>query len=242
MTVSPKLGTRHSLEILKVIRNGLLLDGGDLGEVLLPSREVEGQTLGPGDSVMVTLYSDGEGRSMASLRTPRVQLGQVASLKVVSTSKVGAFVDWGMPKDLLLPFAEQKGPVREESWVLVMLTTDREGRLMVSAQLDRFLSDTCQAYQQGDEVSLVAAHSTDLGYKVVVDDHAWGMIAASELRAPLRGRLLAHRLAAPADGDVGAQPEQPLGHGLAQAGAAAGDEDALPAHELGIEHGVSCES
>ncbi len=186
MTVSPKLGTRHSLEVLKVIRNGLLLDGGELGEVLLPSREVEGQTLAPGDSVMVTLYSDGEGRPMASLRTPRVQAGQVASLKVVSTSKVGAFVDWGMPKDLLLPFAEQKGPVREDGWVLVMMTTDREGRLMVSAQLDRFLSDTCQAYQQGDEVSLVAAHSTDLGYKVVVDDHAWGMIAASELRAPLR--------------------------------------------------------
>ena len=133
MTVSPKLGTRHSLEVLKAIRNGLLLDGGELGEVLLPSREVEGQTLGPGDSVMVTLYSDGEGRPMASLRTPRIQLGQVALLKVVSTSKVGAFVDWGMPKDLLLPFAEQKGPVREESWVLVILTTDREGRLMVSA-------------------------------------------------------------------------------------------------------------
>ncbi len=138
MTVSPKLGTRHSLEVLKVIRNGLLLDGGELGEVLLPSREVEGQTLAPGDSVMVTLYSDGEGRPMASLRTPRVQAGQVASLKVVSTSKVGAFVDWGMPKDLLLPFAEQKGPVREDGWVLVMMTTDREGRLMVSAQLDRF--------------------------------------------------------------------------------------------------------
>ncbi len=186
MTVSPKLGTRHSLEILKVIRNGLLLDGGDQGAELWPAGEVDGPPRAPGHTVMVPPYSAGAGRPMASLRTPRVQLGQVASLKVVSTSKVGAFVDWGMPKDLLLPFAEQKGPVREESWVLVMLTTDREGRLMVSAQLDRFLSDTCQAYQQGDEVSLVAAHSTDLGYKVVVDDHAWGMIAASELRAPLR--------------------------------------------------------
>ncbi|MCG8392275.1 MAG: S1-like domain-containing RNA-binding protein [Pseudomonadales bacterium] len=186
MTPSPKLGARHSLEVIKAIRNGLLLDGGQLGEVLLPSREVEGQALAPGDSVLVTLYNDGQGRPMASLRTPRAQHGQVASLKVVSTSKVGAFVDWGMPKDLLLPFAEQKGPVREGDWVLVMITSDREGRLLASAQLDRFLGDTSKDYQQGDEVSLVAAHGTDLGYKVVVDNRYWGMIARQELRAPLR--------------------------------------------------------
>ena len=186
MTASTKLGARHSLEVIKPIHNGLLLDGGSLGEVLLPSREVEGQNLGPGDSVLVTLYSDGQGRPMASLRTPRVQHGQVASLKVVSTSKVGAFLDWGMPKDLLLPSAEQKGPIREGDWVLVMVTTDREGRLLASAQLDRFLDDTSDDYQQGDEVSLVAAHGTDLGYKVVVDNRCWGMIAKQELRAPLR--------------------------------------------------------
>ncbi|MDX1802851.1 MAG: S1-like domain-containing RNA-binding protein [Alcanivorax sp.] len=183
---SPKLGTRHSLAVLKAIRNGLLLDGGNLGEVLLPSREAEGVEVEPGDSLLVTLYSDGQGRPMASLRTPRVQRGQVASLKVVSTSKLGAFVDWGMPKDLLLPFAEQRGPVREGQWVLVMVTSDREGRLLASAQLDRFLADTSDHYQQGDEVALVVAHNTDLGCKVVVDNRYWGMVAASELRAPLR--------------------------------------------------------
>jgi predicted RNA-binding protein (virulence factor B family) len=77
MTASTTLGTRHSLEVIKPIHNGLLLDGGSLGEVLLPSREVEGQNLGPGDSVLVTLYSDGQGRPMASLRTPRAQPGGV---------------------------------------------------------------------------------------------------------------------------------------------------------------------
>ncbi|EKF76003.1 hypothetical protein A11A3_00875 [Alcanivorax hongdengensis A-11-3] len=183
---APRIGTRQSLEVLRRVRNGLLLDGGPLGDVLLPERELDDDTLAPGDSLMVTLYSDGQGRPMASLRTPRVQRGQVASLKVVSTSKLGAFLDWGMPKDLLLPFSEQRGPVREGGWALVMVTTDREGRLLASAQLDHFLKDTCDAYQQGDEVSLVVSHNTDLGCKVVVDQRYWGMIAASELRAPLR--------------------------------------------------------
>lgn len=188
MTASSSLtlGRRYSLAVLRPIRNGLLLDGEDLGEVLLPSREAEGQNLEPGDSVLVTLYSDGQGRPMASLRKPQAERGQVASLKVVSTSKVGAFLDWGMPKDLLLPFSEQTGPIRPEQRVLVMITGDREGRLVASAKLDRFLKDTCGEYQQGDEVALVVSHNTDLGCKVVVENRYWGMIAASELRAPLK--------------------------------------------------------
>lgn len=191
MNASPQLGNRHALEVLKLSHNGLLLDGGAAGQVLLPSRELAGTDLSPGDSVSVTLYQDGRGRVLASLRQPRLVSGQVALLPVVSTSKIGAFLDWGMPKDLLLPFAEQTGPVRDGQRVLVIMTQDREGRLLASAKLDRFLKDQCDAYSQGDAVSLVVSHQTDLGCKVVVDHRYWGMIADNELRAPLkRGQIL----------------------------------------------------
>ncbi|MED5388362.1 MAG: S1-like domain-containing RNA-binding protein [Pseudomonadota bacterium] len=186
MTTSPSpiLGCRYSLEVIRAVRNGLLLDGGNLGDVLLPSREAG--ELAPGDSVLVTLYSDGQGSTMASVKAPKVLRGEVGSLGVVSTSKLGAFLDWGMPKDLLLPFAEQTGPVRPGDRALVMVTTDREGRLLASAKLDRFLKDTCQEFQQGDEVSLIAVRQTDLGWKMVVNHRYWGMIARQELRAPLK--------------------------------------------------------
>lgn len=186
MTASSSLtqGRRYSLEVIRAVRNGLLLDGGSLGDVLLPSREAG--DLQPGDSVLVTLYNDGQGSTMASVKAPKVQRGEVASLGVVSTSKLGAFLDWGMPKDLLLPFAEQTGPLRPGGRALVIVTTDREGRLLASAKLDRFMKDTCNEFQQGDEVSLIAARETDLGWKMVVNNRYWGMIARKELRAPLK--------------------------------------------------------
>ncbi|MZR62686.1 S1 RNA-binding domain-containing protein [Alcanivorax sp. DP30] len=178
------LGRRYSLEVIRAVRNGLLLDGGSLGDVLLPSREAG--DLAPGDSVLVTLYNDGQGSVMASVKAPKVLRGEVATLGVVSTSKLGAFLDWGMPKDLLLPFAEQTGPLRPGGRVLVIVTTDREGRLLASAKLDRFMKDTCDEFQQGDEVTLIAARETDLGWKMVVNNRYWGMIARKELRAPLK--------------------------------------------------------
>lgn len=186
MTTSSSLtlGRRYSLEVIRAVRNGLLLDGGSLGDVLLPSREAG--DLAPGDSVLVTLYNDGQGSIMASVKAPKVQRGEVATLGVVSTSKLGAFLDWGMPKDLLLPFAEQTGPLRPGGRALVIVTTDREGRLLASAKLDRFMKDTCDEFQQGDEVSLIAARETDLGWKMVVNNRYWGMIARQELRAPLK--------------------------------------------------------
>lgn len=178
------LGRRYSLEVIRAVRNGLLLDGGSLGDVLLPSREAG--DLSPGDSVLVTLYNDGQGSTMASVKAPKVLRGEVATLGVVSTSKLGAFLDWGMPKDLLLPFAEQTGPLRPGGRALVIVTTDREGRLLASAKLDRFMKDTCDEFQQGDEVALIAARETDLGWKMVVNNRYWGMIARKELRAPLK--------------------------------------------------------
>ncbi len=176
-TVSPHpdTGTVAVLPVLRRVRAGLLLDGGTLGEVLLPARELgEDPTAA---SLRVFLYEDGDGQPRASARLPRLLPGQVGRLRVVSVSRVGAFLDWGLPKDLLLPFAEQGNRPEVGRWQTVRVVRDRSGRLFASARLDRWLEDTCDQFAQGDAVSLVVVQRTELGYKVVVEDRYWGLLA-----------------------------------------------------------------
>lgn len=180
-----RIGTSQPLTVLHAARQGVYLDGGSLGEVLLPNREFSTE-LASGDSVHVFVYHDSEGRLVATTRKPLAQSGEVALLKVVDVTGVGAFLDWGLAKDLLLPFSEQRGTPEVGRFQLIRVVEDRDGRLVASAQLDRYLPDTSTAYQQGDEVSLIVAHTTDLGYKVAVDHCCWGMISADDLRTPLR--------------------------------------------------------
>ncbi|WP_240692513.1 S1 RNA-binding domain-containing protein [Alloalcanivorax gelatiniphagus] len=176
-TVSPHpdTGTVAVLPVLRRVRAGLLLDGGTLGEVLLPARELgEDPTAA---SLRVFLYEDGDGQPRASARLPRLLPGQVGRLRVVSVSRVGAFLDWGLPKDLLLPFAEQGNRPEVGRWQTVRVVRDRSGRLFASARLDRWLEDTCDQFAQGDAVSLVVVQRTELGYKVAVEDRYWGLLA-----------------------------------------------------------------
>ncbi|MDF1782446.1 MAG: S1-like domain-containing RNA-binding protein [Alcanivoracaceae bacterium] len=185
-----RIGITQPLTVLHRARQGAYLDGAELGEILLPNREAP-EGLESGDSVNVFVYHDGEGRLVATATKPRAQLGEVAFLNVVSVSRVGAFLEWGLAKDLLLPFGEQRGQPEEGRSQLVKIIQNHDGRLVASAQLDRHLEDTATCYQQGDEVVLVVAHDTDIGYKVVVDFRYWGLINLNEIRAPLkRGQRL----------------------------------------------------
>ena len=179
------LGDWTELPVKKAIPAGWLLDGGSLGDVLLPGKDAD-SPLAAGDTVRVFLYADGQNRPQATCRAPLAICGEVASLKVTSTSKVGAFLHWGPSKDLLLPFAEQQVRPEEGRYQLVMVCRDREGRPMASAKLDRFLEDTCDQYAQGDAVPVVVSKNTDLGTKVVVANRYWGLIHKNDLRHPLR--------------------------------------------------------
>lgn len=212
-----RIGITQPLTVLHRARQGVYLDGAELGEILLPNREAP-EDLESGDSVNVFVYHDGEGRLVATATKPRAQLGEVAFLNVVSVSRVGAFLDWGLAKDLLLPFGEQRGQPEEGRSQLVKIIQNHDGRLVASAQLDRHLEDTATCYQQGDEVVLVVAHDTDIGYKVVVDFRYWGLINLNEIRAPLkRGQRLTgyiQRL----------RPDDRLGISLNAPGAAKSDE------------------
>lgn len=179
------IGHTQPLMVVRRARQGVYLDGESLGDILLPERELNVE-VEVGDSVPAFIYHDGEGRLIATTRKPFAQHGEVAWLEVVAVSVVGAFLNWGLAKDLLLPFGEQKSKPEVGRHQLVKVIQNHDGRLVACAKLERYVEDMATCYQQGDEVRVVVANSTDLGYKVVVDDSYWGLINTSEIRAPLK--------------------------------------------------------
>ncbi len=130
-------------------------------------------------------------RSSRTARSPLARIGEVAYLKVVAVNTTGAFLDWGQPKDVLLPFAEQHFRPEVGKRVLVMLYEDAQGRPVASMRLDRFLADEAPGMTPGDRVALVIAERTDLGFKAVVDHRYWGLLYADDIiHPPRRGQRL----------------------------------------------------
>lgn len=124
-------------------------------------------------------------------RGPLARVGEVAYLQVVTVNDTGAFLDWGQPKDLLLPYGEQRFRPDVGKRVLVKIYADQQGRPVASQRLDRFIADEAEGLAVGDEVTLVVAERTDLGLKVVVDHRFWGVLYENELsRMPRRGTHL----------------------------------------------------
>lgn len=166
----------------------MMLDALGLGEALLPTREVP-EGLVAGGEVEVVLWTDPDDRLQATTGRPLALVGEFAALRVVALSPVGAFLDWGLPKDLLLPFAEQVRPLFEGDKELVRIHLDeRSGRLVASAKINRFVEDTATEWLRvGGEVSLMIADRTDMGWKAIVDDTYWGLLRvedASRVPAP----------------------------------------------------------
>lgn len=184
-------GVWNDLTILRISATGAFLDGGPDGQILLPSPEVPAGCA-PGETLRVFLFFDAKDRLAATQRTPGALRGEVANLKIAAVNKSGAFLAWGLPKDLLLPWAEVKKDLKpriaEGEDILVILFKDDHGRIAASTRLEEFLSDEAEGLQEGDEVALVIGERTDLGLKVVVNHRFWGMVHNSELfRAPTRG-------------------------------------------------------
>ena len=181
-----KIGERASLKILREKPFGLYLDGGELGEVLLPHREVPPNNV-IGGFLDVFLYTDSEDRPVATLQTPKVMPGQVARLKCVAVTGVGAFLDWGLPKELLVPFREQTTRMEVGKTYLVHIHVDQvSGRIMASARIARQLDRTPHSYQAGDEVDLIIFGKTDLGYKAIINNTHSGLLFADSVFQPLQ--------------------------------------------------------
>lgn len=176
-----EIGKINTLEVVRETDNGLYLDGRELGEILMPHKFITEDVRNAGWAD-VFIYSDSEDRLVATTEKPFVMVGGFAFLKVVSVSKFGAFLDWGLPKDLLVPFREQKADMVEGRSYLVHVFVDiLTKRIAASAKIDKYLDNIPPEYEHGDEVNLLIAEETDLGYKAIVNNEHWGMLYKNQL-------------------------------------------------------------
>lgn len=172
-----KIGRFNEMTVLKQLPRGLQLDGGEAGEILLPKQYVS-EDMAVGSQVNVFIYRDSEERLVATTITPMVQEGEFAYLNVVDDGNIGAFLDWGLPKDLLVPFSEQTNRLEKGTKVLVRVYLDDSDRLTASAKLDTFLYDIDEGdhFQAGEKVNIVVGPKTDLGIKVIINSAFWGLV------------------------------------------------------------------
>jgi predicted RNA-binding protein (virulence factor B family) len=176
-----KIGTYNELTIIKHVDFGLYLDGIEEGEILLPRRYVT-DDMRIGQTVNVFLYFDSEDRLIATTQKAKAEAGTFASLKVIDTNRAGAFLDWGLPKDLLVPFNQQKIPMQKDyGYVVYIYQDDISDRLVASSKLDRFLDREPATYRSGEKVDLLIADKTDLGFKAIINNKHWGVLFTSEV-------------------------------------------------------------
>ena len=174
-------GRINKLSIIKRSTFGLFLGDAAGEEVLLPKKYCT-DDMKPGLEVEVFIYRDSEDRKVATTLTPLIRFHEFALLKVKAVAKVGAFMDWGLEKDLLVPFREQPQNMEEGRWYIVYLDLDEKtDRLFASNRVERFLQNEVLSVSEGDEVSLVVWQKTDLGYTVIVDHIHKGLLFENEI-------------------------------------------------------------
>jgi predicted RNA-binding protein (virulence factor B family) len=185
------IGRYNSLQVVKHTDFGLYLDGGADGEILLPNRyipkdipsEVE-------DWLNVFIYLDSDDKLIATTEKPKVQVGEFASLKVLEVNSIGIFLDWGLSKDLLLPYSEEKRSLQAGDYCVVHVYLDKHTRrITATARLDRYLDLRPQAYQVGQSVDLLVAESTEMGFKAIINNQHWGLIHKNEVFKFLRNGI-----------------------------------------------------
>ncbi|MBT5902096.1 MAG: GntR family transcriptional regulator [Opitutaceae bacterium] len=182
----PYLGETNLLTILHEAAPGLYLDGEDMGQILLPKRYAT-PLMVAGGAIDVFLYRDSEDRVIATTEQPLAKVGQFAALEVVSINPgMGAFLNWGLEKDLLLPNREWAGEVKVGEKVVVLVRIDeRTNRIVATARVDRHLDRTEAEYEKGEGVDLIIFGETPLGYKAIVDQSHVGLLYRTDLPAPL---------------------------------------------------------
>jgi len=178
------IGHLHSLPVTRTSAEQIWLDAGDAGEVALPAREAA--NAGIGDVIDVFIHTDNLGQAVATTDKPLVQLGGCASLKVVEKGDNGTFLDWGLYKHLLLPYAEQRRPLDVGRYETVMVYLDNSNRLAASSRLDHHLPEEPEGFHTWQKVSLLIYQRTDLGLKAVIDQRAIGLLYKDEIFQSVR--------------------------------------------------------
>jgi len=181
-----QVGRFNKLEVVKEVDFGVYLDGGELDTILLPQRYVpEGCEVG--DWVDVFLYFDSDDLLIATTETPRVEVGRCEMLKVIDINNAGAFMDWGLPKDLLVPYSEQLKPMEVGySYVVYVFHDQDSDRIAASTRLQDYLAEESVWVKPRQAVDLLIAGRTDLGYKAVINDQYLGLIFRDDAFRPLK--------------------------------------------------------
>lgn len=187
-----EIGKMNKLKIIKKVDFGVYLDGGKLGKILLPRRDVPRKAQ-IGDELEVFIYLDSEDMLIATIRKPYAMVGDFARLKVVAVNSFGAFLDWGLAKDLMVPYGEQRQKMRRDRWYIVRVYLDElSQRIVASSKLDKFLDPEPTNFEIGQQVNLFVCEEHELGFRVVVEKTHWGMLYLSEIFQPVkRGQEIA---------------------------------------------------
>lgn len=176
-----QLGKTNKLKILRHTSVGAYLGDEENAEILLPKKYVKGY-MNVGDEVDVFVYKDSEDRIIATTEEPYAEVGQFAFLEAVSVNKIGAFLDWGLEKDLLVPFKEQRHKMFEGFEYVVFVYLDESSqRIVASSKLNRFFEMDNIDLQQGQEVDLLVFDESDLGFSCVINNAYKGLIYKNDV-------------------------------------------------------------
>lgn len=181
-----EIGKYNKLTVLRKVDFGYYLDGLDYGDILMPAKYAE-ESLEPGDDVDVFVYLDSSEKLIATTENPLAEVGQIGYLKVVKVNDIGAFLDWGITKQLFVPFAEQKTKLEEDKfyWVYIFIDPVTE-RIMGSTKLGRFLDQTPPFFKANEITRGLVWQKTDLGYKIIINHSHTGLLFNSEIYKTLQ--------------------------------------------------------
>ena len=175
------IGKFNTLKVLKIVDFGIYLDGGNGIYILLPVRYIS-KAVNIGDELDVFIYTDSEDRLIATTETPLTQVGKFSYLDVKSVNKVGAFLDWGLMKDLLVPFSEQRSRMKQGGRYLVYTyLDDTTKRVVASSKIEKFLGNTIPLYTKGTKVHCLIYDENDIGYKIIVENLHKGIIYKNQV-------------------------------------------------------------
>ncbi len=181
-----EIGKYNQMQVIKKVDFGLYLDGEEFDSILLPTRYIPANCE-VGDLLDVFIYLDSEDRLIATTEKPFAQVGECAYLRVVDVNQVGAFVNWGLSRDLLVPFSEQNGRMRVGGFYVVYIYLDEStNRIAASARLDNYLQETSAYFKPGQAVDLMISGDSEMAYKAVINDTHLGLIYKNEVFQSLK--------------------------------------------------------
>jgi len=180
-----QIGKPNTLKVIKELDFGIYLDGLNEGEILMPKQYVPEGTR-PGDSIDCFIYFDSEDRIIATTLVPLANVDEFAYLKVTSVNPVGAFLDWGLAKDLLVPFREQKADMGEGRKYVVYVYLDAPSkRIAATAKIEKYLNLEPAEYETGEAVTLLICQKTDIGFKAIINQKHLGVVHTSDIFMPI---------------------------------------------------------